>query len=103
VDLDAFDAVRRTFFESWHLAFQFRLENTRGEIGRWFALEPDSWSAEDACENSAAVIATKTQRLDPGDQTLAEAIASFETEPAALLYRLLWVALCFRARSHPST
>jgi hypothetical protein len=45
-DLDAFDAVRRSFFESWHLAFQFRLENVRGEIGRWFAGESDSWSAD---------------------------------------------------------
>jgi hypothetical protein len=34
VELDAFDAVRRAFFESWQLAFQFRMENVRGEIGR---------------------------------------------------------------------
>ncbi len=45
-DLDAFDAVRRAFFESWQLTFQFRMENARGEIGRWFAARPDSWSAD---------------------------------------------------------
>jgi hypothetical protein len=31
--------------------------------------------------------------LDPADTTVAEAITNFEAEPAALLYRLLWLAL----------
>lgn len=102
------------------------MENSRGEIGRWLVLEPNSWSADlqrledyagtrglqapgirlaygqlsslahptrDACENSAALIASRIQMFDPDDRALAEAIARFETEPAALLYRLLWVAL----------
>jgi hypothetical protein len=34
-DLDAFDAVRRAFFEPWHLAFQFRIENQDRKVERW--------------------------------------------------------------------
>jgi hypothetical protein len=45
-EFDAFDAVRRAFLESWHLAFQFRMENKKGEIGRWLARTPDSWRAD---------------------------------------------------------
>lgn len=45
-ELDAFDAVRRFFLESWHLAFQFRMENSKGEVGRWLARMPKSWSAD---------------------------------------------------------
>lgn len=44
-ELDALEAVRRAFLESWHLAFQFRMENPRGEVGRWLARRPHSWSA----------------------------------------------------------
>lgn len=45
-ELDAFDAVRRAFLESWHLAFQFRLSDARGQVGRWLAGTPQSWSAD---------------------------------------------------------
>jgi len=44
--LDAVDSVRRTFLESWHLAFQFRMQDLRGETGRWLARTPRSWSAD---------------------------------------------------------
>jgi len=125
-DLDAFDAVRRAFFESWQLAFQFRMENARGEVGRWLAQAPDAWSADlrrlddyarergldapdigrqygqlselahptrSACGNSAVLITNRLGMLDPNDNTLPEAIADFEREPAALLYRLVWLVL----------
>jgi hypothetical protein len=46
VELDAFDAVKRAFLESWQLAFQFRLDNARGEVGIWLARTADSWSAD---------------------------------------------------------
>lgn len=45
-ELDAFDAVRRAYLETWHLAFQFRMPNLKGEAGRWLAGQPNSWSAE---------------------------------------------------------
>jgi hypothetical protein len=35
--LDAFDAVRRAFLESWLLAFQFRMQDLRGQAGQWLA------------------------------------------------------------------
>jgi len=44
--LDALDSVRRAFLESWHLAFQFRLENVSGEAGRWLARSPKAWAAD---------------------------------------------------------
>ena len=44
--LDAFDSVRRAFLESWSLAFQFRMEDPKGEVGRWLAQRPDSWNAD---------------------------------------------------------
>jgi hypothetical protein len=45
-ELDAFDAVRRAYLETWHLAFQFRMPNLRGQAGRWLAGQPNSWSAD---------------------------------------------------------
>jgi hypothetical protein len=45
-ELDAFDAVRRAYLETWHLAFQFRMPNLRGQAGRWLAEQPNSWSAD---------------------------------------------------------
>lgn len=124
--LDAFDAVRRAFFESWQLGFQFRMENGRGEIGRWFAGVADSWSADlqrldgyarargnrapdigrqygrlsvlahptyTASQNSALLVVRKLGMRAENEQTLTEAIAYFESEPAALLYRLVWLVL----------
>lgn len=45
-ELDAFDAVRRSYLETWHLAFQFRIPDLRGQAGRWLARQPNSWSAD---------------------------------------------------------
>jgi len=45
-ELDAFDAVRRAYLETWHLAFQFRMPTLRGQAGRWLARQPNSWSAD---------------------------------------------------------
>lgn len=45
-ELDAFDAVRRAYLETWHLAFLFRMPNLRGQAGRWLAGQPNSWSAD---------------------------------------------------------
>lgn len=44
--LDSFDAVRRAFLESWLLAFQFRMLNSSGDVGRWLARMHRSWSAD---------------------------------------------------------
>jgi hypothetical protein len=129
--LDAFDAVRRAFFESWQLAFQFRMGNERGEVGRWFAQAADSWSADlqrleeyararghqtpdigrqygllselahptyVASQNSALLVARKLGLPAENDETLTEAIAAFESELVALLYRLVWLVLDLDAR-----
>ena len=45
-ELDAFDAVRRAYLETWHLAFQFRMPNLKGQAGRWLAGQSNSWSAD---------------------------------------------------------
>lgn len=44
-ELDAFDAVRRAFFEAWNLAFQFRLTAFCEDVTRWQAQENQAWSA----------------------------------------------------------
>jgi hypothetical protein len=45
-ELDAFDAVRRAYLESWHLAFQFRMPAVGGQPGRWLEGQGNSWSAD---------------------------------------------------------
>jgi hypothetical protein len=45
-DLDAFDAVRRAYLESWFLAFQFRIQVQEGDAGRWLARRSGSWQAD---------------------------------------------------------
>jgi hypothetical protein len=45
-ELDALDAVRRAYLETWHLALQFRMPGLRGQAGRWLAGQPNSWSAD---------------------------------------------------------
>ncbi len=44
--LDAFDAVRRAYLESWFLAFQFRIQAQDGDTGRWLARRAGTWSAD---------------------------------------------------------
>jgi hypothetical protein len=44
--LDAFDAVRRAYLESWLLAFQFRIQVQEGDAGRWLARRSGSWQAD---------------------------------------------------------
>jgi hypothetical protein len=45
-ELDAFDAVRRAYLETWHLAFQFRMPPVGGQPGRWLEGQGNSWSAD---------------------------------------------------------
>lgn len=45
-DWDAFDTVHRAFVESWYLAYQFRLRDQDGQIGRWLARVADAWAAD---------------------------------------------------------
>lgn len=35
--LDAYDAVKRAYWESWALAFEFRLEGSQPKTARWHA------------------------------------------------------------------
>ena len=44
--LDAFDAVRRAYLESWFLAFHLRLREQNGDAGRWLARRAGSWTAD---------------------------------------------------------
>jgi len=44
--LDAFDAVRRAYLESWFLAFQLRIQAQNGDAGRWLARRAGSWGAD---------------------------------------------------------
>jgi len=44
--LDAFDAVRRAYLESWFLAFHLRLREQHGDAGRWLARRAGSWAAD---------------------------------------------------------
>jgi hypothetical protein len=43
--LDAFDAVRRAYLESWFLGFQLRIRAENGDAGRWLARRAGSWAA----------------------------------------------------------
>jgi len=45
-NLDGFDAVRRAFLETWFLAFQLRLREAAGDVGRWLGRAPQSWTAD---------------------------------------------------------
>ena len=43
--LDAFDAVRRAYLESWLLAFEFRLHQSQSKTVLWHRGKDKSWSA----------------------------------------------------------
>jgi len=43
--LDACDAVRRAYLETWLLAFEFRLEGSQEKTARWHNGKDKSWSA----------------------------------------------------------
>jgi len=45
-ELDAFDAIHRALLEAWLLAFELRLLDNRGAVGRWLARVRDAWSAD---------------------------------------------------------
>lgn len=45
-DWDAFDTVHRAIAESWYLAYQFRLQEQDGQIGKWLAGVADAWAAD---------------------------------------------------------
>jgi len=44
--LDAIDAVRRAYLETWLLAFEFRLEDSSPRSAAWHTEKPNSWSAD---------------------------------------------------------
>lgn len=125
-DLDAFDAVRRALVEWWDLALQFRMRSSGGEVSRWLARRPGTWSADlasleqyarnrgyqapdlgrqygllselahptrDAAENSAALTLKRLGIPNVEDRGLAQAIALFEGELSAQLYRITWLLL----------
>lgn len=43
--LDAYDPVRRAFFEAWLLQFDFRFKNSKADTVKWFMGEKHSWKA----------------------------------------------------------
>jgi hypothetical protein len=44
--LDACDAVRRAYQETWLLAFEFRLEGSQAKAAQWHIGKSDSWSPD---------------------------------------------------------
>ena len=44
--LDAYDAVRRAYQETWLLAFEFRLEESQTKAAQWHMGKSDSWSPD---------------------------------------------------------
>jgi hypothetical protein len=44
--LDAYDAVRRAYLETWLLAYEFRLEQSGPKAARWHLGYPMSWSPD---------------------------------------------------------
>lgn len=44
--LDAYDAVRRAYLETWLLAFDLRLEASQAKAARWHTGQPQSWSPD---------------------------------------------------------
>lgn len=44
--LDAYDAVRRAFYETWQLQFEFRLTDSAAKVQKWFQGNPDTWKAD---------------------------------------------------------
>ena len=44
--LDAYDPVRRAFFEAWLLQFDFRFKNSKTASAKWFRGDKHSWKAD---------------------------------------------------------
>ncbi len=44
--LDAYDPVRRAFFESWELQFDFSFANSATKAQKWFRGDGDAWKAD---------------------------------------------------------
>ncbi len=44
--LDAFDSVRRSFLETWLLAFELRIKDSTTKAAKWHTGQGDSWSAD---------------------------------------------------------
>ena len=44
--LDAYDAVRRTFIETWQLQFEFRLGDSASKVQKWFQGDAESWKSD---------------------------------------------------------
>lgn len=44
--LDALDSVRRSFLETWLLAFEFRMKVSAGKAAKWSSRQGGSWSAD---------------------------------------------------------
>ena len=44
--LDSFDAVQRSFQETWQLQFEFRLVDSRSKAATWVAGQGGSWHAD---------------------------------------------------------
>lgn len=45
--LDAYDAVRRAFYEAWQLQFDFRLPDSATKVHKWFQGNADTWKADE--------------------------------------------------------
>jgi hypothetical protein len=45
-ELDCYDIVRRAFYETWLLAFEFRLPDSRTKAAKWHEDAPGSWSPD---------------------------------------------------------
>ena len=44
--LDSYDAVRRAYYETWCLQFEFRLKSSSGKVARWFQGQADAWKPD---------------------------------------------------------
>jgi hypothetical protein len=45
-ELDSYDVVRRDYYESWLLAFEFRLQSSQNKAAQWHEGISGSWSAD---------------------------------------------------------
>jgi hypothetical protein len=121
--LDAFDAVRRAYLETWLLAFDLRLEESSERATNWHAERGSSWSAdikrvenylkshsvelklgrdygglsEVAHPTKAATINSAALAEAPfggiAKASLIEARNSLEAEMPMMMYRYLWIVM----------
>ena len=61
--LDSYDALRRAYYETWLLQFEFRLRSSSGKVARWFQGQADAWRPDP--QRLAAFIETLGRNRPP--------------------------------------